>query len=66
MTKRALGAILWFAALSFGYEILWSVADVPRPLGPVLGLAVSVVVGIDPGRRLWASAPAAEPAVVNT
>ena len=55
MTKRATGALLWFAVTWFGFEILWSVADVPRMLGPLLGMAIALIVATDPTGRFWAS-----------
>jgi hypothetical protein len=60
MTKRALGSLLWFAASWFGFEILWSVTGVPRMLGPMLGLAVALLVATDPAGRIWGS-PSVEP-----
>jgi hypothetical protein len=54
MTKRALAAFLWFAAIWFGYEILWSVAEVPRLVGPVLAASVATLVALDPTGRFWA------------
>lgn len=55
MIKRGIGAFLWFAAVWFGFELLWSIAGVPRLAGPVFGAAVAVLVILDPGSRLWGS-----------
>jgi hypothetical protein len=63
MTKRALGAVLWFVAIWFGYEIFWSVAQVPRLVGPVLAVAVATFVTIDPtGYLLRSCSPRRETA----
>ena len=53
MSKRAVAAALWFAAVWFGYEILWSVTGVPRGIGPVAAFAVSAFVTVDPLRLFW-------------
>jgi hypothetical protein len=53
MSKRAVAAALWFAAIWFGYEILWSVTGVPRGIGPVAAFAVSAFVTVDPLRVFW-------------
>jgi hypothetical protein len=55
MTKRALAALIWFGAMWFGYEILWSVADLPRVIGPVLAASVATLVTLDPIGRFWTS-----------
>ena len=53
MPKRALAALLWFATVWVGYEIVWSVTGVPRTVGPVLASAVAVFVTIDPLAIVW-------------
>lgn len=55
MTKRALAAVLWFVAIGFGYEVLRSVADVPRLVGPVFAAIVATTVALDPTGRFWRS-----------
>ena len=57
MSKRFVAALLWFGAIWFGYEILWSMMDVPRALGPIVAAAVSTFVTVDPGRLIWHSTP---------
>jgi hypothetical protein len=47
MKKRLLTAVLWFTAVWFTYELVWSVADVPRAIGPVLATAIAIVVAVD-------------------
>jgi hypothetical protein len=53
MPKRALAAILWFAAVWVGYEILWSLTDVPRIAGPIVAFAVAALVTVDPMAFFW-------------
>lgn len=53
MTKRAAAALLWFSMIWVGYEIAWSLFEVPRVLGPILGLVVSAVVTVDPLSLFW-------------
>jgi hypothetical protein len=54
MSKRALAAMLWFAAIWFGYEIVWSLTGSPRIVGPILAASVAAIVTIDPVGRIWA------------
>ena len=53
MLKRAAAASLWFLATWVGYEIVWSMTDVPRMLGPLLAGAVALIVTVDPLRIFW-------------
>ena len=53
MSKRAAAALLWFAAIWVGYEILWSVGGVPRPIGPIVAAAVAGFVSLDPLGMFW-------------
>ncbi|MBA2720880.1 MAG: hypothetical protein H0U52_16810 [Chloroflexi bacterium] len=48
MSNRLMAAILWFAAVWVGYEIVWSVAGVPRIVGPLLATVVAAFVALDP------------------
>jgi hypothetical protein len=50
MTNRLLGVALWFGTMWFGYEILWSVTDVPRVFGPVIAVAVVILLTRSSGR----------------
>ena len=61
MSKRALGAVLWFAAVWLGYEVLWSVTGAPRLIGPVLAFAVAAVVTLDPIQLFWPTTTEGEP-----
>jgi hypothetical protein len=45
--------LLWFAAVWFGYEVLWSVTGVPRLIGPVVAFAVAAIVTLDPIQLFW-------------
>jgi hypothetical protein len=53
MLKRGTAAILWYAMVWVGYEILWSVAGVPRLIGPILAASVAMIVVVDPIHRFW-------------
>jgi hypothetical protein len=53
MLKRALAAFLWFAATWVGYEIVWSLTDVPRIAGPVIAFTVAAIVTLDPLALFW-------------
>ena len=53
MLKRATAAFLWFAAVWVGYEIVWSVTDVPRIAGPVIAFTVAALVTLDPLALFW-------------
>ena len=55
MMKRAAIAILWYAMIWVGYEIAWSVAELPRMVGPVLAASVATLVSLDPIGRFWMS-----------
>ena len=60
MSKRILAGLLWFGAMWFGYEIVWSLFDTPRMIGPIIAAAVAAFVAIDPAARFW-SMPATPP-----
>ena len=53
MSKRLLAAILWFSAAWFGYEILWSMTDAPRLIGPILAFVIAATVTVDPMQLFW-------------
>jgi hypothetical protein len=53
MQKRAIGSVLWFAAVWLTYEVVWSLTGVPRTIGPVLGAAVAILVTLDPTGWFW-------------
>jgi hypothetical protein len=53
MQKRALAAALWFAAVWFTYEVVWSLTGLPRVLGPVLAATIAAVVTVDPTGWFW-------------
>jgi hypothetical protein len=48
MRSRVVAAGLWFAVAWVGYEVAWSLAGVPRVLGPILATVVSTFVVLDP------------------
>jgi hypothetical protein len=53
MLKRSTAALLWYAMIWVGYEVLWSVTALPRPLGPVIATAVAMLVTVDPLHLFW-------------
>jgi hypothetical protein len=53
MKKRLTAGSLWFLAIWFGYEILWSVMGVPRMVGPMLAFVVASLVVADPAGLFW-------------
>ena len=59
MSKRALAAVLWFAAAWVGYEIVSSVTELPRLLGPVVAFGVAALVTLDPFGTFWSRTRAA-------
>jgi hypothetical protein len=65
MKKRLTSGSLWFIAIWFGYEILWSVLGVPRMVGPMLAFVVASLVVADPAGLFW-PAPARSAARART
>jgi hypothetical protein len=61
MSKRALAAVLWFAATWIGYEIVWSLTGVPRLAGPVIAFTVAALVTLDPMALFWTRATSGAP-----
>jgi hypothetical protein len=53
MLKRVAAASLWILATWVGYEIIWSITEVPRIIGPLLAGAVALIVMVDPLRVFW-------------
>lgn len=58
MNKRLVSSFLWFAAIWVGYEVVWSLTAVPRPIGPVIAFAVAAFVAVDPLGRVWSTVAA--------
>lgn len=56
MTKRAIAGLLWFVSVWALYEVLWSVASVPREAGPILGVVAAYLVVLDPLDWFWHAA----------
>ena len=61
MSKRALAAVLWFAATWIGYEIVWSLTGVPRLAGPVIAFTVAALVTLDPMALFWTRSTSGSP-----
>jgi hypothetical protein len=51
--KRVIAAGLWFISTLCMYELLVSVGDAPRIVGPLLGLVAAAFVLVDPLQRFW-------------
>jgi putative effector of murein hydrolase LrgA (UPF0299 family) len=51
--KRFAAAALWLFAFWYLGSMIASLMGVPDLLGPVLGLAAGLIVGIDPRRVIW-------------
>ncbi len=41
----------------FGYEIVWSIAGVPRLVGPIVAFAVAALITVDPAGLFWPRSP---------
>ena len=65
MKKRLLATVLWFYATWYGWSILADMVGMPAMLGPVIGLAVAAVIGLDPMHRIWTKQPTPAPATVS-
>jgi hypothetical protein len=53
MKKRLVAGSLWFLAILAMYELAWSLAGVPRQVGPMLAFVVSALVVADPANLFW-------------
>jgi len=63
MRKRTLIAALWFFATWTGYELVMQFApDLPRIVGPLLGVAMAIVWGADPFGVVYLGSETSAPA----
>jgi hypothetical protein len=53
MLKRVAAAFLWYAMVWVGYEIVWSIAGLPRMIGPIFAASVAMIVVVDPLHLFW-------------
>lgn len=51
--KRILGSALWFYSFWYLGSMIAAFLNVTDFIGPVLGLAAGLIVGLDPRRVLW-------------
>jgi len=51
--KRIAAATLWFYAFWYLGSMITGFMGTPDLLGPVLGLAAGLIVGLDPRHLLW-------------
>ena len=59
--KRFATAALWFYAFWYLGSMIAGLLGVPDLIGPILGPAAGIIVGVDPGRAIWARANATPP-----
>jgi hypothetical protein len=52
--RRVAATFLWFYSFWYLGSMVAALVGVPDLLGPVLGIAAGVVVGVDPRRLIWA------------
>ncbi len=55
--KRLLAATLWFYAAWYAGSLLAAVIGVPDLIGPVVGIAAGLIVGVDPRHLIWNRSP---------
>ena len=62
--KRLLAAALWLYAVWYAGSLVSAILGVPDLIGPVVGIAAGVIVGVDPRHLIWSRTPrmAASPA----
>ncbi|MEW5991731.1 MAG: hypothetical protein AB1736_10370 [Chloroflexota bacterium] len=58
--KRIAASLLWFYAFWYLGSMIASLAGVPDLLGPVLGVAAGIIVGLDPRGLIWRGSVAAK------
>lgn len=51
--KRLAAAALWLYAFWYLGSTVAALAGVPDLLGPTLGLAAGLIVGVDPRQAIW-------------
>lgn len=54
MGKRVVSAVLWLFVISWAWNYVALLIDVPVILGPVIGAVVAFVVAADPFRQFFA------------
>jgi hypothetical protein len=55
--KRLLAAALWLYAVWYAGSMISAIFGVPDLLGPVLGIAAGLIVGVDPRHLIWSRGP---------
>jgi hypothetical protein len=53
MNKRTVASLLWGLTTFCFYELAWSLAGAPRNVGPILAIAVGMLVYGDPIHVIW-------------
>lgn len=63
--KRLVATGLWLYAFWYLGSMIAALVGVPDLLGPILGTAAGIIVGMDPRRRIWAR-PAVAATITST
>jgi len=53
MFRRVIASLLWVWCIATAWSFLAWATGVPADLGPFVGLAVGVFVGMDPLHKIW-------------
>ncbi len=53
MKKRVLASILWFYAMWYAGSLIAELFGLSAALGPIMGAAAGLIVGVDPRRIIW-------------
>lgn len=53
MVKRTIAAVLWFVSGWYLGAMLAYILGISAVLGPILGISLAVVIGVDPLHRIW-------------
>jgi putative effector of murein hydrolase LrgA (UPF0299 family) len=57
--KRLVAGALWFYAFWYLGSVVSSVLGIPDLLGPIVGVAAGMIVGLDPRHIIWRKPSAA-------
>jgi hypothetical protein len=53
MVKRVASSVMWFLAVSAGFEYLSLITGVPSAIGLPIAVGVAAFFGVDPLHRIW-------------
>jgi hypothetical protein len=57
MAKRVITSVLWLFAAWYAWNVLAWAVGLPTIVGPLIGLAVGLFVGLDPLHAIWRRRP---------